>query len=130
MDSDQRLIDAYHAREEALAAAEWKRKKANLQRYENAAKEAHKVRMTARLMHSRPVPPWDELHIGSQRHLIADAECVAMNPSITEPELRKVYQERLVAWGDTDSPDLGVGDEISESIEGMVLEHLKATLNR
>lgn len=129
MDSDRHLIETYNAREDAHEVAEWKRKNTNLQRYENAAKEAHKVRIMARLVHSRPVPSWEELDLASHRHLIADAESVARNPSITALELRKIYQERLVAWGDTDNPDLGVDDEISETIEQLVLEKLKATLN-
>ena len=129
MDSYQNQLDTFNAREEAREVAEWRQKRAEHQRYENAAKEAHKVRLVARLTHSSPVPQWDDLDLSSQRQLIADAEAVAKNPSITESELRKLYRERLMAWGDTDHPDLEVSDEGSESIEGMVLEHLKSSLN-
>lgn len=129
MDSYQNQLDVYNAREDALEATEWEQKRTSRQRYENAAKEAHKLRMKARLVHTCSVCYWDDLGISSQQHLIADAETVAKNPSITEPELRKLYKERLLAWGDTDNPDLGGSDEVSESIEGMVLEHLKSTLN-
>ncbi len=128
--SDENQLDIYNAHEDAFEATEWKRKKAELQHYENAAKKVHKVRITARLITSRPAPLWDDMDISSQRHLIADAETVAKNPSITEPELRKLYWERLATWGDTDNPDLGVSDESSEIIEGMVLEHLKSALNK
>lgn len=130
MDSYQNQLDAYNAREDALVAKQWKQKKADRQRYENAAKEAHKIRMAWHLTLSWPVRPWDSLPISSQQHLIADAENVAKNPSITEPELRKLYIERLLSGGDTENQDLGVWDENGERIEGAVLEHLKSTLSK
>lgn len=82
----------------------------------------------ARCLNNLSVLPWEELDISSQNHLIADAEAVANNPSITEHELRKLYWERLVAWGDTENLDLGVSDEKSEIIEGIVLIELKSAL--
>lgn len=129
MDSYQNQLDIYNAREEAREAAEWRQKMADQQRYENAAKEAHSVRCKARFLLPCSVPQWEDLDLSSQRQLIADAEIVAKNPSITEPELRNLYRERLMAWGDTDHPDLGDSDNESEIIEGMVLEQLKSSLN-
>jgi hypothetical protein len=118
----QDLLKTYEARE----LVDWKRKQEAQQRYENAAKQAHKVRVAGRLLRD-PVPCWEDLHVGSQRHLIADAENVANNPRITLAELTKMYQDRLIAWGDTDSPDLRAPDSICWNIEEMVLEDLKAT---
>ena len=132
MDSDQDLLDAHNAREDARKADEWKRKKADHQRHENAAREAHKVRNFARLLVvNADVRDWEELPLGSQKHLTTDAENVAANPSITAAELSRLYNERLIAWGDIDSPDLGVGDENTPSyqvIEEMVLKCLKEYL--
>lgn len=130
MNSDQRLIDAYHAREEERKAAEWKRNKENQERYESAAQEAHKIRLARSLISTHQVSQWNEMSISSKKHLIADAQIVATNPSITEPELRTIYQERLVAWGDTDNPDLGAWDRSSENCEKLVLTRLKEILNR
>ena len=129
MDSDQDLLDAYNEREDAENAAKQRRNREDRSRFENAAKEAHKVRMMARLVHNLQVPSWDEMHLGSQQHLIADAANVAENSLITEGELRALYQERLVASGDTENPDLGSADAVSEYIEDMVLTRLKAALS-
>jgi len=132
MDSDQDLLDAHNAREDVREADEWKRKSADHQRYENAAREAHKLRNTARLLLANAdVRDWEELALVSQKHLTVDAEDVAKNPSITAAELSRLYFERLVAWGDADSPDLGEGDEDAQSyqvIEEMVLKRLKECL--
>ena len=128
MDPDQKLLDDHHAREDALRAAQWALKKADVVRYEDAAKEAHKFRLAAFLVCNCAVLYWDELDFSSRQHLIADAEAVAKTPSITEPELRKLYRERLLAWGDTDNPDLQPTDELNAIIEASVLEHLKLLL--
>lgn len=128
MDSDQRLLDDYETREQAREASEWKTRSAELQRYENAARAAHRIRMAASLINNNQAPEWDELHIASKRHLIADAEAVAKNPAITEPELRRLYRERLVASGDTENPDLAASDAFTDTIEGLVLAELRATL--
>jgi hypothetical protein len=133
MDSDQDLLDAHDAREAVRAADEWKRKRANHQRHENAAREAHKVRNRGRLIcfDNADVRDWENIPVVSQNHLIADAENVAANPSITVAELSRLHNERLIAWGDIDSPDLGVGDENAPSyqeIEEMVLKRLKECL--
>jgi hypothetical protein len=61
--------------------------------------------------------------------LIADAENVANNPSITSAELTAMDQDRLVAWGDTDNPDLGPLSDTTRHIEEMVLKRLKETLH-
>lgn len=127
MDLDQNFLDSHNARE----ADEWKRKKANHQWLENAAKEAHKVRNILRLINNDIVIDWENLHLGSQKHLIADANNVVENPSITATELGRLYTERLIAWGDTDNPDLDVSDEnIStyQVIEESVLKRLKECL--
>lgn len=130
MNSDQPFLDSYNAHEDAVAAADWKQKRAALQRYEQAAKEAHKVRMTANMVNNRQVVSWDDMSISGQRHLIADAENVAKNPSITESELKQLYLERLIASGDSENPDLlETWDEESEITEKMVLERLKAVLS-
>ena len=131
MNSDEDLIDTHNAREELREAAEWKRNTETQQQYGNAAKKAHKVRMAGCLLRHFPVPSWDDMNIGSQRHLIADAENVAKNPSLTATELRKLYQERLMAWGDTENADLGVDDETTparQEIEEAVLKHLRSVL--
>lgn len=129
MDSYQNQLNNFNAREVAREAAEWRETKAENQRYEDAAKEAHKIRCVARLLSISQVPQWDDLDLSSQRHLIADAEAVAKNPSITESELRNLYRERLIAWGDTDHPDLGVNDNDSEQSEEMALQSLKSSLS-
>jgi hypothetical protein len=61
-------------------------------------------------------------------HLIEDAKAVAMNPSITAAQLTELYQERLRAWGDTESPDLLQPDDVANVIEELVLKQLKSTL--
>lgn len=114
-------MNAYEAREEAAL----QRKRARQQRYEDAAREAHKTRNMGRLLQTVPPIDWEDLSISSQRHLIADAEIVALNPSITAIELARLYRERLIAVGDTDSPDLDGEDEI---VEAMVLDQLKRSL--
>lgn len=133
MDSDQDLLDARDAHEAVREADEWKRKRANHQRHENAAREAHKVRNSSRLIgfNKADVRGWEDLPLVSQNHLIADAENVAANPSITAAELSRLYNERLIDWGDIDSPDLGLGDDNTPSyheIEEMVLKRLKECL--
>jgi len=130
MDSDQTLIDSYVSGEEALRAADYKQKADALRRYEDAAKKAHKIRQSNALLRNYSVPSWEELALVGQRHLIVDAEIVSNNPSTTESELRKLYLERLIAWGDTESSDLNDWDENSEGCEQMVLKELKAILNR
>lgn len=70
------------------------------------------------------------MSIISQRHLIADAEIVDRNPAITEGEFFQRYRERLLDWGDTDNPDLNGLDPMAETIEGGVLNALKAALAR
>lgn len=123
MASYQDQLDAADARE----VAETKRKREARQRYESAAKEAHKTRCTARLLlPNSHVPTWDEMSLSSQRHLIADAENVALNPSITTGELARLYRERLVASGGLDHPDLEGEDEV---IESLVLDRLKKCLD-
>ena len=111
-------------RQEARELAEWRRRKEDHERYESAAKQAHKIRMAAHLLLDSSVPSWEDMSIGSQRHLIAEAEHVAKNQAISYAELNKFYQERLVASGDSDHPDLGA----SEAIEETVLQALKAIL--
>lgn len=132
MDSDQDLLDSHNAREEVREADEWKRNKAEHQRHENAAKEGHKVRNSARLLIvNADIRNWEELALISQKHLISDAENVSKSPSITAAELSRLYNERLIAWGDVESPDLGVGDEnypIYQVAEEMVLKRLKECL--
>jgi hypothetical protein len=132
VDLYQDLLDAYNAREDAREADEWRRKKANHQRHENAAREAHKTRNAARLLIANAqVIDWDGLGIISRNHLVADAENVAANPSISAAELRRLYHARLRAWGDTDNSDLGPDDEMTpsyHSIEEMVLRRLKECL--
>lgn len=130
MDQDQRLLDDYDAREEARKAAEWRERTEAQARYENAARAAHKIRRAAHLLTDNPVGPWEDLALTSQRHLIADAEVVAKNPSITERELRTQYQVRLVEWGDPDSPDLAISDRITIGIEEQVLAKLKEVLHK
>lgn len=133
MDSDQALLDAHDAYENDREAAEKKLRETALLRLENAAKQAHLYRMTLRLVSSHPVnPDWENLSGISHSHLIADAKHVDENPSITADELNQLYKERLIAWGDTDSPDLGIGDESTptcQDIEGGVLEQLKKYLD-
>jgi hypothetical protein len=124
MDSDDDLLK----REEAREMAEWRRSKADQERYENAAKQAHNVRITGRLLLNSPTLAWEDMHLDSQRHLIADAEHVAKNPAISYAELNKFYQERLVTSGDTDNPDLGTPEEPFWAIEEIVLKKLKAIL--
>lgn len=124
MNPDQELLNAYEARE----LADWKRNKEARQRYENAAKQAHGVRMAARSLCS-PVPSWDDMHLGSQRHLVADAENVANDPTISLAQLTAMYHERLIASGDTSNPDLNPPGEICRQIEEMVLANLKETLH-
>ena len=124
MDSYQNLLDAHDARE----AAELKLKKAAQQRYENAAKKGHAFRCISNLVKSVTLLTWDEMRPVSQRHLIADAENVAANPAITATELNRLYKERLISSGDTDSLDLGEwapGDLVTEE---QVLEQLKKYL--
>lgn len=130
MDSDQDLLDAANARDDARQAAEWRLKKAAQQRHESAAKEAHKIRQMHRLLLSQDARDWDRLPLVSQRHLIADAENVAANPNITAAELHRLYQERLLAWGDTDSADLRAGPLPIEAqvTEDQVLSRLKELL--
>ena len=130
MDSDQERLDASNAREVARQAEAWKRKTADHQRHENAAREAHKVRNAGRLvnLNNADIRDWKDIALVSQDHLIADAENVAANPSITAAELSLLYKARLIAWGDIDSPDLGAGDDNNPSyqeIEEMVLKRLK-----
>jgi hypothetical protein len=115
------LVNAYEARE----AAALQRKQARRQRYEDAAREAHMTRNMGRFLQSVPRIEWEDLSISSQRHFIADAENVALNPSITAIELARLYKERLIAVGDTNSPDLDGEDEI---VEAMVLDQLKRCL--
>lgn len=115
-------------REEEREIAELKYRKEEQDRYESAAMQAHKVRMMGRLLIS-PVPPWEEVSLASRRHLVADAENVAKNPFISYEELNKLYQERLIAFGDTDNPDLGAPDEAYRAIEEQVLVALKASLS-
>jgi len=125
MDSDQRLLDAANAREVASEEAKWKQKK----RYEGAAKEAHKVRQVHRLLRHGDARGWDDLPLVSHRHLIADAENVADNQNITADELHQLYQERLIAWGDSDSADLS--DPMTKedhAAEDQVLSRLKELL--
>lgn len=87
MDSDQELLDAYNAREDVREADEWKRKREDRQRNENAAREAHKVRNTGRLLIDNAlVIDWDGIQLSSKNHLIADAQNVAANASITAAE--------------------------------------------
>ena len=127
MDSDQELLDAYAARE----VADWHRNKALQLRYENAAEQAHKIRNASRLLHGLQVLAWDKMQLNCQRHLIADAKNVAENPSISATELHQMFKERLIAGGDTDNPELGMGDENTPyylGIEEAVLEHLKKWL--
>lgn len=133
MDSDQDLLDEHNAREDAFQAAEWKLKKASQQRYEDAAKKAHAYRNTARLVGGGNLQllQWEGMALSSQMHLIADAKNVAENPTITAIELNRLYKERLIARGDTDSSDLGDGDEstpVLQAIEEQVLECLKKCL--
>ncbi len=130
MDSDQQRLDAYDAREDALAAAAWRQKQADRQRYEAAAIQGHQFRQAARFLTQHSLPPWAELSITSQQHLIADAEIVDKNPAITEGEFFQRYRERLLDWGDTDNPDLNGLDPTAETIEGGVLNTLKAALAR
>lgn len=130
MDSDQELLNIYNVREEAFKAVEWKRKKVAQQRYENAANEAHKIRMLNSLVCNLPVISWDDMDLISKRHLIADAENVANNPFINMTELKKMYQERLTAWGDTNNPDLGTRNENALQVEKTVLDCLKGMLNK
>lgn len=125
MDSDHDLLNAANAREEVRKAAEFKLK----QRYEGAAKEAHKIRQMYRVEQCGDARGWYELPIGSQRHLIADAENVAANQNITAAELLGLYKKRLVAWGDFDSADLkGPGTEEAHETEDQVLRCLKKVL--
>ena len=124
MDSYQNLLDAHDARK----AADLKLKKAAQQRYENAAKKAHAFRCNSNLLKSVAVLKWDEMAPVSQRHLIADAENVAANPTITANELNRLYKERLTASGDTDSLDLGEWAPDDLSTEEQVLEELKKYL--
>ena len=131
MDSDQDRLDASNAREVLREADEWRRKREARQRHENAAREAHKVRCTWRLisLNNADVRDWEDIGLVSQDHLIADAENVAANPSITAAGLNRLYKARLIAWGDIDSQDLG--DDITPSyqeIEEMVLKRLKECL--
>lgn len=115
-------------REEEREIAEWRFRKEAQDRYESAAMQAHKIRMAGRLLIS-PVPPWEEISLTSRRHLVADAENVAKNPSISYEELNKLYKERLIASGDIDNPDLDAPDEASRVIEEQVLVALKAFLS-
>ena len=125
MDSYEELMK----REEARELDDWKRRKATQEQYESVAKQAHKIRMTGRLLLNSPCPCWEDLNLSSQRHLIADAANVAMNPSISGAELNKLYQERLVASGETDSPDLNVPEESFQALEETILKNLKAALS-
>lgn len=128
MDPDQQLLDDYNAREDAREAEEWRQRKAAQMRYEGAAKEAHKVRQMASLVFNRPMPDWDDLGIVDKFHATADAEAVAMNPSISESELWEVYRNRRITGGSTDHPDLQDPDETTKSIEECVLKKLKESL--
>lgn len=128
MDSAQELLDAYDARE----VGEWHRNKALQLRYKSAAEQAHKIRNVTRLVHGLQVLAWDDMQLNCQRHLIADAKNVAENPSITAAELHQMFKERLIAGGDADNPELGMGDENTQcnmDIEAVVLEHLKRCLS-
>lgn len=125
MDSYEDLLK----RQEARELADWKRRKEDQQRYENAAKQAHKVRMAGRLVLDSPVPSWEDMHLGSRQHLIADAENVAKSPAISYSELNRLYEERLAVSGDTDNPDLGKPGESFQAIEEMALKELKAILS-
>ena len=131
MDADQNLLDAGDAREEAYQIAEWKLKQQLKLWYEGAAKEAHKIRQINRLLRSGDSRAWDELPLGSQRHLMADAENVAANQNITVAELHGLYQARLIAWGDSDNEDLmGPLTEKDYETENRVLSRLKEYLAR
>lgn len=130
MDSYQDLLDAANARELARESAEWKRKKEAQQQYENAAKDAHKVRQAGHLLLDSILPSWEEMSLSSQRRLIADAISVAKNPSISGAELRILDQERLMASGDTEHEDLQLGSEPFQSVERVVLENLRANLKK
>jgi len=127
--ADQDLLDAHDAREDALVAVKWAREKAQNSRYEKAAMEANKFRMAARLIYNGEVLAWEDVGLSSHNHLINDAKNVAENPSITHAELKRLYQERLMTGGDAGSQDLDVWDEASDSIEEMVLVHLKEALS-
>lgn len=124
MDSYQNLLDAHDARE----AADLKLKKAAQQRYENAAKKGHAFMCISNLVKSVTLLTWDEMRPVSQRHLIADAENVAANPTITATELNRLYKERLISSGDTDSLDLGEWAPDDLVTEEQVLEQLKKYL--
>lgn len=124
MDADQELLDAYDARE----IDEWHKNKALQHRYESVAKQAHAYRNTVRMLHSIEVLAWEEMQFNSQRHLIADVKNVAENPTISAAELHQMFKERLIAGGDTDSLELGVGDPRYLSVEEAVLKQLKEYL--
>jgi hypothetical protein len=131
IDKDGDLLLALEISEATREARGWTIKRSNRQRFENAAKEAHIVRNTTRLKNNEEVVEWDDLGVSSIRHLIADAENVATNLSITAEELHELYKERLIAWGDTENPDLAIGYEDYASfilIEKLVLEKLKTCL--
>jgi hypothetical protein len=131
MDSDQDLLDAYDAREDARKAAEWEQKREAQEWCENAAKQAHKHRNVWRLINNLQVLNWEEMCATSQSDLISDVRNVAEHPSITAAELLQMYKERLIARGDTDNPDLRVGSEdtpLYMDIEDAVLKHLKECL--
>lgn len=133
MDADEKLLEIHNAIEEACEADERKKNKADHLRHENAAKEAHKVRNSARLLIiNADIYEWEDLALITKRHLIADAKNVSENPLITSAEIFRIYKERLIAWGDIESPDLGVGDEnymIYQMTEDMVLKRLKECLS-
>lgn len=121
MDDEDRLLPALEARE----LAEWRARKAEKQRLEAAAREAHKARRLAALVNDRTIPAWEDLALSSQEQLIADAAAVAANPEITAEELHRLYQQRLEAWGDTDNPDIGTALPLAEEA---VLLRLKEVL--
>lgn len=127
MDADQKLLEDAEAQWQAREAAEWKSKKIARERYEAAARAAHKVRRTARLLLNRPVPDFDELTLSSIRQLIDDAKDVDENPMITAEELWGRYQVRLRTSGDIEHPDLGAN---LPDFEDAILRRLKESLAR
>lgn len=126
-DPDQRLLDAANARFEAEETENWSRRKAEHSRLQAAARAAHKRRQAKALIASPPgaVVDWDDLCLASKDHLIADAANVSANPRITGPELHRLYQERLLARGDTEHEDLL---SAPDGVEELVLTRLKELL--
>ncbi len=129
MDSDQDLLDTANARDDAHLGAEWRLKKAAQQRYESIAKQAHNIRKVHGILLNQPMPDWVDMCLSSRKQLIADVESVAANPIITAAELHRLYQERLIAWGDSDSADLrGHMTKEDHVTEDQVLSRLKELL--